>query len=79
MLNDIPKLIERLKKYFRLRKRRKRNQLARCIDNSLRVLECFFLLLRVSYLVAQWLRAATERAQITVRQPKKAGRSGDQE
>ena len=31
----------------------------------------FFLLLRVSYLVAQWLRAATERAQITVRQPKK--------
>ena len=70
MLSDIPKLIERLKKYFRFRKSRKRNQPA-ASHNSLSVSSGFLLLLRVSYLVPQWLRAATERAQITLRQPKK--------
>ena len=63
MLNDIPEFIEQLKKYFRFRNSRKRNQRDASFDNSLSVLECFFFLLfGVSYLVSQWLRAATERA-----------------
>ena len=76
MFNDIPELIEQPKKYFRFRKSRKRNQCAASLAQCLGMF-FFFLLLRVSYLVSQWLRAATERAQITVRQPKKE--SGDQE
>ena len=52
MLNHISKLIERLKKYFRFRKTKP----ARCTENLLRVSECSVLHLRVSYLVAEWLR-----------------------
>ena len=69
MFSDIPRLIEQLKKYCRFRKSHKRNQRA-ASDNSLSFSEVF-LILRVSYLVEQWLQAATEGAQITVRQPKK--------
>ena len=69
MLNDIPELIEQLKKYFRLEK--VVNETSLLQRQFPQCLGMFFLLLRVSYLVSQWLRAATERAQITVRQPKK--------
>ena len=51
------------KQYFQFRKSR----LAQCLG-------MLFLLLRVSYLVSQWLRAATEHAQITLRQPNKKKR-----
>ena len=70
MFRDIRKLIERLKKYFRFRERSvKRNQRA-ASDNSLSVSKDVLLLLWLSYLFTQWLRAATERAQITMRQPR---------
>ena len=67
MLNNIPKLIEWLKKYFQFTKSPKRNQLAALTTCSVSQM-FFFLPLRVSYLVAEWLTAANEHEQITVRQ-----------
>ena len=70
MSSDIPKLIEQLKKYtFDLEKVINETS---ALHRTIRLVSRrFFLILRVSYLVAQWLRAATEGMQITVRQPKK--------
>ena len=77
MFSDMPKLIERLKKYFRFRKSHKRN-LRAASGNLLRFSEVF-LILRVSYLAAQWLLTSCDRGGADYRETTKERKSGDQE
>ena len=71
MFSNTPKLIERLKKYFRYRNSRKRNQYATLTTISMSRNVFYFLFLQACYLVERWLRPTTERAQIIMKQLKK--------